>query len=153
MRKGFQAPFHLGRVGTSGHHKPAHVSFFTEDWEAWMWNWVSLEFPLTRYFKDSGKKCWCVWGFYEEVLSSLKDWILQLWRFEHAVFFDQIFGQECWGQNVDHVVSRRSIGWPTMHNVPYAAFSWRSIGRATHTQEFLPPPPCVLKCPIYFYAL
>ena len=28
--------------------------------------------------------------------------------FEHAVLFDQIFGQECRGQNVDHVVSRRS---------------------------------------------
>ena len=47
-------------------------------------------------------------------------------------FLDQIFGQEFRGQNVDHVVSRRSIGWPTMHNVPYAAFSRRSIGRAAY---------------------
>ena len=52
------------------------------------------------------------------------------YKFEHAVIFNEKFGQECGGQNVDHVAARKSIGWSTMHNVPYAAFPWRSIGRA-----------------------
>ena len=130
----FQEPFHLVRVGASDHHKPAQVRFFqrirrhgceTDDYTFAIFN--SPFNLLMRYFKVPVKMC--VWSLYpEEVGSWAEDWILPPADLSMQCFLTKYLVRNAEDKMWTMWYPGDLGGWPTMHNVPYAASSWRSIG-------------------------